>query len=49
MKIKTLTLIAAITTTTITVALSAENDDAVAPSNIYVNNERAEKQLNVFL
>ena len=47
MKIKTLTLIAAIATTTITAALSAENDDtSPSNSNIYVNNERFEKQIN---
>ena len=42
---KALTLIAAIAATAITTALSEEKDDA-SRSNIYVNTERAEKQVN---
>jgi hypothetical protein len=42
---KTLTLIAAIAATALTTALSEEKDDA-SRSNIYVNSERAEKQIN---
>jgi hypothetical protein len=45
---KTLTLITITVAAAITSVLSAENDNAGgSPSNIYVNNERAEKQLNV--
>jgi uncharacterized protein YxeA len=45
MKMKTLTLITAIAATAITSVLSAENDDT-SRGNIYVNNERFEKQIN---
>jgi uncharacterized protein YxeA len=44
-QMKTLTLITAIAATAITSALSAENDDT-SRGNIYVNNERFEKQIN---